>query len=330
MPRKSRQKSVRVTLATCVGLWSWAPTVHADPIDLPTLALESGVAVESTTPPQPFALLLLDEVGVVPPSPLPRLELDPPLTGRIALGKNHGFTLGPNGATGRLLPALDWQAGRNGQQRAPATVATWNEPTGPWISPLSPLDPHDPPAPPSSAASSNAPPPVVDDRSGWARWNASLWGVSATVLTFDAAMVAAFTLLPSHVTGWSGPKFNGLRENFTQGPRVDNDRFAFNYIAHPLAGSEYYLIGRNRELNWWQSAAYSAAMSCIFEFLIESAYEQASWQDLWITPVSGSVIGELRWQVKKSLENPSTGKPVGTLNKILYVVIDPFDAVYKL
>lgn len=334
MPRKSRQKSVQVALATCLGLWSWAQTGHTDPIDLPTLALKPGLAVDSaTSPPQSFAAPPWNELGVVTPLPLPRLELEPPLAGRIELSNQRALALRPNvsGAPGGPVAAFDWQAGRRSQHQDPTTVAYWDDPSGPWISPLSPLDPHDPPPPPSRAASGNAPPPtVVDDRSGWARWNASLWGVSTTVLGFDAAMVAAFTLLPTHVTGWSEPQFNGLKKNFSQGPRVDNDRFAFNYIAHPLAGSEYYLIARNRELTWWQGFAYSAAMSSIFELLIESAYEQASWQDLWITPVSGTVIGELRWQVKKSLENPSTGKPVGTLNKILYIVIDPFDAVYKL
>jgi len=143
-------------------------------------------------------------------------------------------------------------------------------------------------------------------------------------------MIAAFTALPAETTGWNAPKYEGLKGNFTQGPRFDNDKTYFNYVAHPLAGSEYYLAARNRNCTWWQSLAYSAAVSGVFEFFIESAYERASWQDLWITPVTGAVIGELRWQLKKALVSRTEGKPIGTLNKILYVVIDPMDAVYKL
>lgn len=148
--------------------------------------------------------------------------------------------------------------------------------------------------------------------------------------TFMVTMVVAFTLLPSNVTGWEEPQWAGLKGNFTEGPRFDNDRFFFNYVLHPLAGAEYYLAARNRKLPWWQSFAYSAAVSTTFEFLVESAYERASWQDLWITPVSGAALGELRWQLKKHVEDPREGKPIGTWNKVLYVLIDPLDAVYKL
>ena len=90
------------------------------------------------------------------------------------------------------------------------------------------------------------------------------------------------------------------------------------------------MIARNRELTWWQSLTYAAAVSCTFEFFVESAYERASWQDLWITPVSGAFIGELRWQAKKALEDPHSGRPVGALNKVLYVIVDPFQAIYEL
>jgi hypothetical protein len=139
-----------------------------------------------------------------------------------------------------------------------------------------------------------------------------------------------FTLLPADVSGWHDPQFEGFKSNFTKGPRVDNDRFFFNYLAHPLSGSEYYITGRNRGLTPWEGLAYSAGMSTFFEFFIEASYERASWQDLWITPVAGFVVGELRWQGKKALEDPKTGKPEGILNKILYVVLDPFDPLYNL
>ena len=143
-------------------------------------------------------------------------------------------------------------------------------------------------------------------------------------------MVATLSLLPKDFTSWNKPNFYGLRRNLSSGPSFDYDNVFFNYIAHPYDGSEFYLIARNRDLNWWQSFAYAVAVSSFFEFFIESAYEGASWQDLWITPVSGAVIGELRWQAKKALENPRTGKPTGTVNKILYVVVDPLDAIFNL
>jgi len=169
-----------------------------------------------------------------------------------------------------------------------------------------------------------------DERSAWARFHSSLWGASATVGTAMITTVALLSLLPKDFTSWNKPNFYGLKRTFSQGPSFDYDNFFFNYIAHPIDGSEFFLIARNRKLTFWESFAYAAAVSSFFEFFIESAYEGASWQDLWITPVSGTVIGELRWQAKKSLENPRTGKPSGTANKILYVIIDPVDAILNL
>ncbi|HKO50605.1 MAG TPA: DUF3943 domain-containing protein [Polyangiaceae bacterium] len=169
-----------------------------------------------------------------------------------------------------------------------------------------------------------------DERSSWAQWNASLPGVTTTVMVFLATMVGGFSLLPKNTTGWSQPEFSGLEGNFTKGPRFDNDHGYWNYAFHPLGGSEFYMMARNRELTWWQSFAYAAAVSSTFEFFIESAYERASWQDLWITPVSGAFIGELRWQAKKALEDPHSGKPIGALNNVLYVIVDPFEAIYQL
>ncbi len=183
---------------------------------------------------------------------------------------------------------------------------------------------------PASQPAQKPEPVVVDDRSGWARWNSTLTGVTTSLVAFDVLCVGAFTLLPNDVTGWEDPEFKGLKENFTVGPRVDNDRWFWNYVAHPWSGSEYYLIARNREHSWYASAAYSMGMSTFWEFFVESSYEQASWQDIFITPVAGTVFGELRWQAKKALVHPSTGRPIGVLNKTLYVLIDPFDALTKL
>ncbi len=196
---------------------------------------------------------------------------------------------------------------------------------GAWSgAPLAPSEPAPPHVPPAASEE------VVDDRSGWAKWNSSLAGVTSSLVAVDLVCLGAFTLLPNEWTGWEDPEFKGLKENFTIGPRVDNDRWAWNYIAHPVTGAEYYLLARNREHSWYASFAYSAGMSTFWEFFVESAYEQASWQDIFITPVAGAALGELRWQIKRALVNPSTGRPVGPLKKVLYVLIDPFDAVTKL
>lgn len=349
-----RRDTFRPGWVTCLAVCALSKVAQADPVDVPAAAHQR--ALESELTPRltgdrpaldaPSPHVSGEVVGTVPPRPLPRLLLADPLAPQLPRYASAGVDrLEPHALGGAdalrgaepqrsgldpsWLPQFPLTDSRRAAHASSSQIA-WDEPHGPIFLPLAPHDSFAPPpsTPPPTASSPSA--GVVDDRSGWARWNASLAGVTTTVLAFDVVMLWGFTLLPSEFTGWGEPQFNGLKKNFTVGPRVDNDRFLFNYVAHPLAGSEYYMIARNRDLNWWQSMAYSVALSTVFEFLIESTYEQASWQDLWITPVSGTVLGELRWQAKKALENPTTGKPVGTLNKILYVVIDPFDAVYKL
>jgi hypothetical protein len=206
-------------------------------------------------------------------------------------------------------------------------LSEWAEPRPPLLSPFwnELAD-----GPPKVAGTQSRLATSEDERSWWARWNSSIWGVSASFGALMFGMVAALSLLPRDISGWNKPNFYGLKRTFTSGPSFDYDHYYFNYLAHPYDGSEFYLAARNRELTWWQSFLYSAAVSSTFEFVIESAYEGASWQDLWITPVSGAVLGELRWQAKKALENPGTGKPEGTANQILYVVVDPLDAIFNL
>jgi hypothetical protein len=87
---------------------------------------------------------------------------------------------------------------------------------------------------------------------------------------------------------------------------------------------------RNRNLNWWQSFLYSAAMSTFWEYVTEGYYEQVSVQDLFITPIAGAVLGELRFQAKQALIDPSTGKARGFWRKALVVLLDPMDGLSRL
>jgi Domain of unknown function (DUF3943) len=309
---RTRETVRRISSAVVATSLAWSAVVEAEPgIGTRIGPAQGGTASEiPETVPLPhvprFQLIYPGgkvagvERELLPP---PTLHLDTPYTwieNNAPRGPRH---------VARHRPRFDWEPSRQ-----PLLLPLWaagNEPT-------------------TSAGLRARPSTPKDERSAWARWNSGLWGVSATMGVAMIATVAALSLVPRDFTGWINPDFYGLRKNFTEGPSFDYDNFFFNYIAHPIDGSEFYLIARNRGLTWWQGFAYAVAVSTTFEFLIESAYEKASWQDLWITPVSGTVIGELRWQAKKALEDPVTGKPTGTVNKILYVVVDPVDALLKL
>ena len=90
---------------------------------------------------------------------------------------------------------------------------------------------------------------------------------------------------------------HSYRENFknayTKPPVIDHDVWYINYIGHPYQGSWYYNAYRSQGAKWWQSALFSFGHSTFWEYLIESGFERPSVQDLIVTPVIGSLLGEL-------------------------------------
>jgi Domain of unknown function (DUF3943) len=159
--------------------------------------------------------------------------------------------------------------------------------------------------------------------------NRNIYFASGVLIAFEITSVAVMAQAPSSVTGWNGraPEFKNIKRSFTMGPRIDQDHWYWNYLGHPVNGAEYYLLARNRGLKWWQSFLYSTLQSTIWEFGPEAVYERASVQDLIITPLAGSLIGEARYQLKKLLVNKNTGKAEKRWKKVLLVMLDPIDAI---
>ncbi len=157
-----------------------------------------------------------------------------------------------------------------------------------------------------------------------------LWFVTAELLGAQMATLAVLSTLPSSSTGWGKGSLQNIIDHAVQGPHFDTDPLYWNFMAHPFVGSEYYLLARNRNANWWQSLIYSAAMSAFWEYVTEGFFERPSVQDLVITPVAGAVLGELRYQAKEALIDPKTGKADRTWKKVLIVILDPINALSNL
>lgn len=134
-------------------------------------------------------------------------------------------------------------------------------------------------------------------------------GLNTGVL-FGAGFVAlgVLQLLPENTTGWSTaeirkvPFFQRWTTNVKKGPVWDKDLAIFNYVLHPYAGAAYYMGARSQGCNIFYSFLYSAGISTIFwEYGIEAFMEVPSIQDLIITPVAGSIIGEGFYVLKRSI-----------------------------
>jgi hypothetical protein len=84
--------------------------------------------------------------------------------------------------------------------------------------------------------------------------------------------------------------FDEYKKNF--GKLVfDQDEPFWNWIVHPYSGSQLYLYYRANGYSRTGSFAMAAVSSTLFEFTIEIYTEPASIQDLYQTPVLGSVMG---------------------------------------
>lgn len=74
-------------------------------------------------------------------------------------------------------------------------------------------------------------------------------------------------------------------------PHFDKDHFDYNIFFHSLSGATYYLWYRSRGYDVHSSFGWSFISSLAFEFTIETYTERPSYQDIYQTPVFGTILG---------------------------------------
>jgi len=161
-----------------------------------------------------------------------------------------------------------------------------------------------------------------------------------TGLCFGASLLdfAFLWSLPENSTQWDKDKIRkeGLikqwSNNLDAGPVWDEDGFFFNWITHPWAGAVYYMNARGSGFKRWESFVYSTLMSTLFwEFGVENFVEIPSWQDLIITPIVGSLIGEVFFIWKgKIIRNERNILNSYFLGRITLFVMDPFNELLDM
>lgn len=159
-----------------------------------------------------------------------------------------------------------------------------------------------------------------------------LWTNTAVLGSAFVGTLLVLECLPEDATSWNRaelqdvPLFKRWHNHvIKKGPEWDHDKFYFNYILHPYAGAAYFMAARSSGFNFWKSALYSSLVSTFgWEFGIEAFMERPSIQDLFVTPVVGSCIGEGFYHVKRWLvDNDYSlfGSPV--MGGILAFLVDP-------
>lgn len=166
-----------------------------------------------------------------------------------------------------------------------------------------------------------------------------MW-INTAVLT-GAFVSTLFVLecLPEEATAWNRasiqqtPLFQRWYRNiFVHNPEIDHDKFIFNYVLHPYAGAAYFMAARSCGFSFWGSMLYSAAISTVgWEFGIEAFMERPSYQDIVITPVIGSLMGEGFYRIKHAIVDRGFEVLGSTfLGHFICFLIDPVNEVIDL
>jgi hypothetical protein len=137
--------------------------------------------------------------------------------------------------------------------------------------------------------------------------------------------------MPSSVTKWEddGERKSlsqKWKENVKAGPVWDEDEFFINYIGHPVSGAWYYTLARNDGFDEFDSFLYSVFLSTfVWEYGYEAFAEIPSIQDLFSTPIIGSLMGEGMYYLEKQLD-ANSGIIWGSkyLGNISYFFLNPF------
>jgi hypothetical protein len=149
-------------------------------------------------------------------------------------------------------------------------------------------------------------------------------------VAYQAVGVAVLYMLPEHITGWDNEakkadSFSNWRYNVTH-PQWDQDSAFVNYVMHPYWGGAYYTRARERGLDGTQAFWYSAMMSALWEYGAEALVEPVSIQDLIVTPVLGSAVGEYLFKPWRARIRAKPGELDWSDTAVL-VLTDPLGAI---
>jgi len=130
--------------------------------------------------------------------------------------------------------------------------------------------------------------------------NAGIWKkIGRAELFIGGAELLGATVLivtPHKVTKWSHDweqdAWRHIKRSLSKLPVWDHDNWKINFIGHPIAGSNYYNSLRSQKASIFHSFLFATAQSFIWEYFIEATAEKPSTQDLFITPIVGSILGE--------------------------------------
>lgn len=141
--------------------------------------------------------------------------------------------------------------------------------------------------------------------------------------------VAVLYVSPQSVSGWTAEQKRDftIKKYYHNVSHIvwDHDKLYINYMLHPYWGMAYYIRARNRGASEAGALGYSVILSSLWEFGVEAMFEEASIQDLIVTPLAGSLLGSYVDSYREGIKSKavksemdtimlSLTDPMGTLN----------------
>ena len=149
---------------------------------------------------------------------------------------------------------------------------------------------------------------------------------TAYFLGYQFLAVGTISLWPQRTTNYSNKiGFDRWLRNVTS-PHWDSDSAQINYGLHPYWGAGYYIRARERGLERGEAFWYSVLLSSIFEFGAEAMVERVSIQDLVVTPVLGSLLGEHVFTPWREHLRSKEG-PLSPLEQVAWILTDPLGSI---
>lgn len=133
----------------------------------------------------------------------------------------------------------------------------------------------------------------------------------------------AFYIASQHDTILDNGSFHKWLTNWYQ-PHFDNDSFEYNIFKHSLVGMSYYQWFRSRGYTVQTAFLWTFASSLAFELFIETVTERPSIQDIYQTPVYGTVLGIGLEKLSQICHRTETA-----LGHVCGYILDPFTLIPK-
>ncbi|MCH7774012.1 MAG: DUF3943 domain-containing protein [Bacteroidetes bacterium] len=105
---------------------------------------------------------------------------------------------------------------------------------------------------------------------------------------------------------WANVSLESWWRNISYGWEYDGDAFLTNYFAHPYHGNLYFNVGRTNGYNFWESSAWAATGSMLWEYFGETF--RPAINDWVNTTLNGITLGEVLYRLSAMLtDNTATG-----------------------